>query len=300
VTSRKKRHHTVPRCYLQRFASGRGKIWAFDKAENREFETSIRNAAAESGFYSVPLTGVPESVARETDPDGIENALSDVEGDLADALGQIERNAHYGVGIDTNMQQRMAEHMMFLYIRTAGARAMVEEAHQKAFRRVIERASAALGKEVPKDIVANPRALKLSHLRLLVDLDRLAKYAGVLLGHYWVVLTNPTGTPFVTSDCPVVRIRLAALGSAGGDGIASPGVRVALPIGGRTILVLFERSMHEWAASLHLGCRPVNSLASVTEYNTAQVLGSKRHVFSGMSCTQFTGEVLRSRARSTA
>jgi hypothetical protein len=75
-------HHYLPQSYLRRFSNSRGQIRVYKAGTNAPpFKTSIRNVAAEVGFYQVDVAG--ES------PEGIEQLLSKYEERAKSAFGNV-------------------------------------------------------------------------------------------------------------------------------------------------------------------------------------------------------------------
>lgn len=77
-----KRHHQVPRAYLERFAAG-GKV-RVRRRDGSAFETDPINVAVESGFYDVTDSAGAKSSA-------VEAAVTRIEGEAWGALGTIDR-----------------------------------------------------------------------------------------------------------------------------------------------------------------------------------------------------------------
>jgi hypothetical protein len=73
-----RRHHTVPRFYLKRFAKG-DKIVAVHRATNRTLEMTTKNASVRTDFYTVEGLGEERRYA-------VEEFLSRFEDDAAPAL----------------------------------------------------------------------------------------------------------------------------------------------------------------------------------------------------------------------
>lgn len=68
----KRRHHTVPRFYLQRFANDGGQLMRVELPGEKRHRLSTTNATVENGFY----------LAETTDGDwvdDVENALAEFE-----------------------------------------------------------------------------------------------------------------------------------------------------------------------------------------------------------------------------
>ena len=77
-----KRHHQVPRFYLERFAA-RGRV-VVRRRDGKAFETDPINVAVESGFYDLPDGAGGKSKIAET-------MLSDVEDAAAIVLRTVDR-----------------------------------------------------------------------------------------------------------------------------------------------------------------------------------------------------------------
>lgn len=77
-----KRHHYVPRNYLERFADG-DQVFV-RRRDGTTFTTNCVNVAVESGFYDIELEGGGKSKQ-------VEGILADVEGATADVFRMIDR-----------------------------------------------------------------------------------------------------------------------------------------------------------------------------------------------------------------
>ncbi len=69
----KKRHHTVPKSYLEEFTDKDGFVWVLDR-ENRIFNTNPINILVQKKFYTVTLKNGEKSLV-------VEDALADIEGE---------------------------------------------------------------------------------------------------------------------------------------------------------------------------------------------------------------------------
>jgi uncharacterized protein DUF4238 len=81
-----RRHHYVPKCYLESFASKISKkknssLWVFDAVDKKCFRTSPENIALQTDFNTIDLEG--------HEPDAFEKAMSGVESDIGPALVRI-------------------------------------------------------------------------------------------------------------------------------------------------------------------------------------------------------------------
>lgn len=90
---------------------------------------------------------------------------------------------------------------------------------------------------------------------------------------------NESTTPLCTSDHPVVREASIRDGHNSYLGLASPGIRVSLPVSPKYILLLCDRGYFSRLRSLD-GGRVSLSGREVEQYNSLQVLQANRQVFS--------------------
>ena len=81
-----KRHHFVPKCYLESFSVKNAKkkksnLYAFDAVERKVFRPAPDNVALQMDFNTIDLEGHK--------PDAFENAMACVESDIGPALVRI-------------------------------------------------------------------------------------------------------------------------------------------------------------------------------------------------------------------
>jgi Protein of unknown function (DUF4238) len=81
-----KRHHFVPKCYLESFSVKNAKkkkssLYAFDAMERKVFRAAPDNIALQTDFNTIDLEGHT--------PDAFENAMASVESDIGPALVRI-------------------------------------------------------------------------------------------------------------------------------------------------------------------------------------------------------------------
>lgn len=82
MPDRPKRHHQVPRAYLNRF--GRSETVRVHRRDGKTYESSTLNVAVESGFYDVP-----DGHGRRSSE--VEERLAEVDGAAAEAIAGIDR-----------------------------------------------------------------------------------------------------------------------------------------------------------------------------------------------------------------
>ncbi|HEV2727453.1 MAG TPA: DUF4238 domain-containing protein, partial [Solirubrobacterales bacterium] len=79
--SEPKLHHYVPQFYLRRFCDETGRLWAWDRDEDRAFPATPKSVAAEKSFYHLDLY-------EEEGPLEMERQLAAIEGKVARITGQ--------------------------------------------------------------------------------------------------------------------------------------------------------------------------------------------------------------------
>lgn len=58
-----KRHHTIPRCYLQNFSDEKGFVWVLD-FKDKIFKTKPDNILVENNFYTIKLKNGKKNLHR--------------------------------------------------------------------------------------------------------------------------------------------------------------------------------------------------------------------------------------------
>jgi len=90
-----KGHHYVPTMYLRGFTGAMGQLLAIDRPQNKWFRTSPDNVAKKKNFNRIDVP--------EMDPNAIEKALSEFEGEVAPALERIKAAKSLSVEADRSL-----------------------------------------------------------------------------------------------------------------------------------------------------------------------------------------------------
>jgi hypothetical protein len=183
--SESKLHHYVPQFYLKRFADSAGRIWVWDRGEDRIFSTGPGSVAAEGNFY-----WLGEFAAAGEDPLTMEKQFSAIEGEVAQMTGEwLMWIREGGRGTDIPIPDAYREIVsLFLalqFFRTADARS------------VLEAAARGFGHTVESE--EERRAL---HTQMLWS-DLPLRLAGRIRACAWLFGLNRTSAAFVTSDSAV-------------------------------------------------------------------------------------------------
>jgi hypothetical protein len=90
-----KGHHYVPAMYLRGFAGAKGQLFAINRAEDKWFRTSPDNVAKKKHFNRIEVPRM--------DPNALEKALSEFEGEVAPALERIKDAKSLSVEADRSL-----------------------------------------------------------------------------------------------------------------------------------------------------------------------------------------------------
>jgi len=182
-----KLHHYVPQFHLRRFVNDSGRLWVWDREDDRVFTARPNSMAAETNFYFLD-----ELAEQGHDPLTMEKQLSNLEGEVAQITGQWLgwlRQLRLGEKIvipDVN-RELVSLYIALQSLRTAEARDIL----------------AAYGEQTEKQPLSVEQKRYL-HTYMLWKSDGAVQYlTDRIRKATWLFGRNPTGTPFITSDNPV-------------------------------------------------------------------------------------------------
>lgn len=225
----KKRHHTIPRCYLDGFTDENGHVWVLD-IKNKIFPTNPINILVENHFYRITLKNGEKSVV-------VEDTLANIEGAYAD----IFKNK---ICEDKFLSDKERAEVAIFFA------AMIHRTkpHRESMRNMLERLKETLEvwqkeyDENPKSrnlssaIPSSGKSISLEELKAgLSDFDehhaadlipQIISTAQIIFDMKWAVWKYPDdkGT-FVTSDDPLVVMRPASIKKCGKGAFGSqPGL----------------------------------------------------------------------------
>jgi|SRR3989338_10145213 len=219
----KKRHHTVPKCYLRNFTDADGFLWVLD-AKDRIFNTKPENVLVENNFYRLTLKNGDKSLY-------VEDTLAGIEGDYA---AIYENKMSKDLFLTDEERVVVAVFIASLYLRTAP--------HRASMRGMFEslRGSMQEWKKQFQTLPAERRIAAATPSRgdgiTIGDLDKylenydeehsvdvlkhLPHVAQLVFNMKWSIWKND-GRNFVTSDDPLVLMRPAAIKKYGPNAIGS-------------------------------------------------------------------------------
>jgi Protein of unknown function (DUF4238) len=307
-TPKPKRHHYVPRFYLDYFASevspGRRLLWAYDKAGGAPRPQTPKDTAVESNFYTVDtITG--RTVA-------IEESFSELETAAAAVLKRLQDPGAELVESDILV---LTEFLAMLHVRgprmvqvseeflAAYALHVVEDAavDPALIRRFLQDKRSELTKErkaVPSenelreilqktdeqcDVVVNRQAA------LLEGLKAAEVIAPILYQMNWCLCRVSRNKAFITSDSPLCAfVRTSEKGILFGTGFDRPNFQIIFPISPQAA-ILIDRVHNQ-------RCLTAGE-AQVRDANRLMAWYAQRFVYSNVR-SQATADLVR-RASST-
>lgn len=184
MASIKRGHHTVPRFYLNGFASDVRQLGVARLGSKKRFRLSTSDASVIRDFYNIPSHAAPNAV---------EDLLSDIEGDAAAVFRKVLDDRLWPLSPDE--RAILATFLALQKTRTPSHRRMIEE-----IREITTRALKSMGRD---DIVL-PAELddmdaKTVHIQAMLNIEEHALY---FFGRRWQ-LVRFSRKRLLTSDTPV-------------------------------------------------------------------------------------------------
>ena len=280
VADKTKRQHFVPQFLLRNFTNESGKLWVYDKSEDRAFPSGTQNIACDGYFYD------DETVAQVTGEDQfVEKALAAAEGkwsaNLSTVLERVRatKNMQFAVLSDEE-RSSMSEMMAVQMIRTP----LVRETNSQmkdAMVRVLKRFSGE--DEIPDDKLPEEFRdfdAKQFHVVSMLGHESVTTYQKIFFGHIWVFLRAAGLGSFYSSDHPVARRPHVTGGWMSHSGIGSRGIEIAFPIAHDVCLQMYDR---EHFSQMQIMEETVNDAPKdqmLLYYNAMQVESSHRFLYS--------------------
>jgi hypothetical protein len=300
--SQPKRHHYVPRFYLERFTSlsenGNPILWVYDKNTIEPRAQTPLNTCVESGFYSF-------ETSTGTDVE-IEKALALVESDAKEVLDQLRQQGadlrsyhipmlsnflaltHVRVPRTLSSATELMNAATLQYIKgQAQNRERIDRYFQEAGDRYTKRSDKEEFRRLLSDfdkhftIEVNPKSALLESLSLFPSVAELFRQMN------WHLFRAPQGTYFITSDTPLCVFVPMGHGAEGfGAGIGRESAQVTFPISPSILLLL------DWRRNQRRAAIGKNF---VREANRRMAWSAERYVISNIR-SRTTAELVRKAA----
>jgi hypothetical protein len=306
-----KRQHYVPRFLLKEFGSGKKhRLYAYDKQTDRVFQTNPEKVAAENGFYDFTFEGSAFTA---------EPAMGSLEAATAPVVKRINREESLASLTDEE-RRLLSVFVAVQYTRTRNFRDSLSDLSRQMAEWLRGVGAGVEGLEMTEEDAAA------MSVQMALDANELAPF---IYDKAWLLLKNPTATPFYTSDNPVTFQNLNDFGRYGNIGLAVPGIEIYLPLGSRLCLSMICRSREEQArdvirkaeqlkrtlpqirqelesrarlarqvvAAIDQGVPLLQDRDNVVNVNSLQVRYSARYVYSGTDDFSLVRTMLRDQPR---
>lgn len=287
-------HHYVPRFLLKNFCSTAPKIWAYDKATDRSFETNVQNVAGERDFYEAEIGDKVVS---------LEAGLSDMESKTKAVIDRIllERSI---ASLSEDDRLRIALFVAVQMRRVPNQRESLR-ALTSAFKKVMDdRFDPAL---MDGYVEMTTEDAKVHSIMSLAEPNPFTPH---ILNKTWLLFETEGATPFYISDNPVALQNQVKSASPfeGNLGLAVPGIEIYMPISSAMTLGFYCRSHEEgirntmdrmrtsvvrdagfpmdfgplldWMRAFRKGTPLKSTPDNVLNHNSLQVQQAERYVFS--------------------
>lgn len=263
-----KLHHYVPQFHLRRFTDDSGRLWAWDRDDDRVFPTSPGAIAAENHFYRLT-----HYEALGHDGSVMEKQLSALEAGMAEISDQWlawvrEMASHAEIPIPPTNRDLASKYFALQYLRTKDIRDIL---------------GALAGKE-SEEALSTPD-IRILHTELLWNERAVGDLEEQFREAVWIFALNQTAIPFVTSDNPIAFrkadnrrwLRLPSFAS---------GTYAVFPLSPDVVLFCFPRAA-PWKGALDefSNCISPATLNEemVCSENTGQVFMASRFIISNRS-----------------
>ena len=206
----------MPQFLLRNFAfNDRAQLYAFDKRTDREFVVSVRDAAAQNGFYEFQLD--EETVSIEDALAGLETSASRVIAEIifTDSLSNLSDEDRVSLALFVCVQLS----------RSLNWRLMQMDLNAKLFDHALRIAEASGGAS-PEQILAGS-ANDAVALTSIASAHKLLPY---ILEKPWVLQRVYGENRLQISDSPLTLHNMNEFGPYGNLGFAVPGIEVQLPL----------------------------------------------------------------------
>ncbi len=259
-----KLHHYVPQFYLRRFVDDSGRLWVWDRDNDRTFAVKPDNVAAEHSFYlSDELAELGEDAL------AMEKQFSEIEGEVAQITSQWldwlrEMSPGEPIPIPYANRELLSLHISLQFLRTVDTRDVL-----------------AIFGERTEGRALSPEQRRNLHMYMLWNSQLVHGLAERIRTATWIFGKNDTEVPFVTSDNPIA-FRTGDNSMWWRNGLRTPGTYAVFPLAPDIVMYCHPREP-PWLAITDLNecLSPVRCTQEMVESeNSGQVFMTSRFVFS--------------------
>lgn len=249
----KKRHHTVPRLYLEGFCDEDGMVWTYlkDNLAKTPYSQKPENVAIENFFYTFHGTNI--------DPNVFENALADiVETPAANSL-KLLRECKIPSFDD---RQLLSVLFGFMLVRTPNYKNISDELinkglnlqlqnmakNENSFQKSWEEYCKHTGQPPPEEIDKLRKSILKKEIKIelnsnysLLVIQKLGFEVSCLLPSMkWIVCKAPHGANFITGDNPIA-IENCQFNIFNPSLLEVPGTKIFIPIAKNVGLLMIRK-----------------------------------------------------------
>ena len=221
-----RKQHQVPQFLLRNFAFNDGKqLHALDKSTGHEFAVSVKDAAAQNGFYNFALPN---------DSISIESHLGKLETAASTAISKLT---------DTETLECLTDDdrcWVSLFVCVQLARSPNWRLMQQDLTKQFVAHAEALGAPPDRDLhgVALDAALA---LQSIADANR---WVPLILQKTWALARASERDNLLVSDSPLTLHNYRQFGPYGNLGLAVPGIQIQLPLSNKLSLWMICPTLH--------------------------------------------------------
>jgi hypothetical protein len=268
MTNKVKNQHFVPQFYLRQFCDPKGKLYVFDKPQEKVFPSPTEDVAASKYFYDLD----PSMLRPGVNPQIVENALAKAETQYSLAIETTLASLREKSVLCADALPVVAEFMAVQVMRTREVRTQMQQMN-KLLEHVLKDSPEAKAKYVLPDGGDN----FVQAMLLFGGASEETKE--ILCNHIWIGARNVSNRPLITSDNPIVRNPHITSELMSNTGLGSLGIEIFLPLNPQFGVILLEREYHASMGHHEMLVVDMNE-ENVEFYNGHQVLQSDRQVFS--------------------
>lgn len=263
-----KNQHYVPQFYLRQFSDSKGKLFVFDKPQEKVFQSPTEQVAASKYFYDLD----PSMLRPGVNPQIVEHTLARAETQYSQAIGITLTSLRERSVLSAEALPVVAEFLAVQVMRTREVRTRMQQMN-KLLEHVLKDSPEAKAKYVLPDGGDN------FVQAMLLFGGASDKTKEILCNHIWIGARNVSKRPLITSDNPIVRNPHIKNDLAPNTGLGSPGIEIFVPLNPEFGVILLERQYHTCMGDHEMLVLNMQD-EHVEFYNGHQVLQSDRQVFS--------------------
>jgi hypothetical protein len=216
MSTRAKKQHFVPQFLLRNFAfNGQSQLHAFDKHTDREFVVSVRDAAAQSGFYEFAL---------EEETVSLESALASLEGAASSVIQRIV--------VTESLAELTSEDraVLALFICVQQSRSLNWRLMQADLNNQIRQKAQRLAQETASSLPPEFQDRSADDVVALMGIATAHEFVPIVLSKPWVLQRVAGSSLLQISDSPLTLHNMNDFGPYGNLGYAVPGVELQIPL----------------------------------------------------------------------